>query len=159
MNGKISFGETSEDISMSINLPTLILVSKETIENNIIRYESRIKENYQLQASVALGLSILSVLISVENFRNLFGIPSETWQALYLFFFIASLLFFAFSLCKWVTNRKERTIEFVLSQICKEGSVQTVSAVLENSSNSKGRFKLEEAPDWLVTPSPWTPEK
>lgn len=110
-------------------------------------YKERSELTAKLIGSVTFFVSVLLSFLATSEFRS-FVFPSSVWTAFFLFclvFSLAASLYFAVRL-----YRTKKPDDLISGIIKDSSSLQTAA---------KGKFKLEEAPDCLITPSPWTPEK
>lgn len=117
------------------------------VDCTLSAYKERSELTAKLIGSFTFFVSVLLSFLATSEFRS-FVFPSSVWTAFFLFCLVFSLgasLYFAVRL-----YRTKKPDDLISGIIKDSSSLQTAA---------KGKFKLEEAPDWLITPSPWTPEK
>lgn len=110
-------------------------------------YKARAELTAKLIGSLTFFVSVLLSFLATSEFRS-FLFPSSVWTALFLFCLVFSLLASVFFAVQFFRTKKP---DDLISGIIKDSSHLQTAA--------KGKFRLEEAPNWLVTPSPCAPEK
>jgi hypothetical protein len=81
-------------------------------------------------------LSSLTLTFVTATFRDAFGIPKDTWQAVFILGIVGALIWTARTLWKAFNSRGTQTVEELLVQLKKGAIVQRASVQSESVSAS-----------------------
>ncbi len=69
---------------------SLIQITEDKLVNILTRHVDKLKKSKEWLASLSFSVSLLLVLLT-SDFRTKWGLSADTWRALFIFLFIASL--------------------------------------------------------------------
>lgn len=105
-------------ITRVINLDdTEILITETKLKNILNEHKECMISGSDWKTPFGLIVTIFTVFSTTEFTKKLFGINNNTWEALFIFILIFSIIWFAFSICLKIKNRKRNNIDYLLQKI------------------------------------------
>lgn len=95
---------------------TYITITEDKLRNYMNTFRQGAIIRFSWIAPFTLIISLYSML-KTTTFTNQFEKPPEFWESLFTFFFIASVLWFGFSIYRIITNWKISTTENLINRI------------------------------------------
>ena len=134
-SAQYSINGGTQNVAMKINIPPVIVVSRDTIHLKLKEFRSRILLCAQFGSAMALFLSTLAVVLTADSFRGLL-LSGEQWASVYFGIAVCSGVWGLVVGVRLLANFKKMSDEYALQEICiaKQADVPvTVSAEMEPS--------------------------
>lgn len=135
-SAQYSINGGTQNVAMKINIPPVIVVSRDTIHLKLKEFRSRILLYAQFGSALALFLSTLAVVLTADSFRGLLTLSGEQWASIYFGIAVCSGVWGLVVGVRLLANFKKMSDEYALQEICiaKQADVPvTVSAEMEPS--------------------------
>lgn len=130
-----------------------IVTTEDKLQLHMSQYKQKLEKKQSWIAPISIFFTLLATLLTA-NFKNALGLPANTWQALFIFSTLGTLIWFLTTLkyifCKntsvedMVNELKEKSIRQSQKPLLKQEDLQEVMTTFSSKESVKHSSETNE---------------